>query len=116
MNCRNSEAKIEEWLTHQIRELGGISYKFTSPGNPGVPDRIYILPGGIVWFVELKTEIGRLANIQKWQGKRIREHGCNYAVVKGMKEAQEFVRMVEEVMTHEIHTTCVSAVRHPEDA
>lgn len=85
------ESRIEEWLNGQIKALGGISYKFVSPMNPGVPDRIYLLPGGTVWFVELKTEIGRLANLQKYQGRRIREAGCNYRVVKGMEEAREFV-------------------------
>ena len=33
------ENKIEKWLNEQVRKLGGKSYKFTSPGNPGVPDR-----------------------------------------------------------------------------
>ena len=48
----------------------------------------------------LKTEIGRLANIQKWQGKRIREAGCRYRVVKGMDQAREFVEeLKDEVRT-----------------
>ena len=103
MSSRKSsqpEAKIEAWLNERVKELGGISYKFVSPMNPGVPDRIYLFPGGRVYFVELKTEIGRLANIQKWQGKRIRETGCRYRVVKGMAQAREFV----EELKNEIHT------------
>lgn len=90
------ESKIEEWLNGQIKELGGISYKFVSPMNPGVPDRIYLMPGGEVWFVELKTEIGRLASIQKWQGKRIRAMGCRYRVIKGMQQARDFVEELKE--------------------
>ena len=85
------ESQIEKWLNGKIKELGGISFKFTSPGNPGVPDRIYIFPEGAVYFVELKTEIGRLANIQKWQGKRLQEMGCRYRVIRGMEQAKEFV-------------------------
>ena len=60
------EKEIEAWLNKKIKELGGLSFKFVSPNNPGVPDRIYILPGGRVYFVELKTEIGQMSNIQKW--------------------------------------------------
>lgn len=45
----NNEAKIENWLNDRVKELGGLSYKFTSPpDNPGVPDRIYIFPNGLV--------------------------------------------------------------------
>lgn len=101
MSSRISEAKIEQWLNEQIRSMGGVSYKFVSPNNPGVPDRIYLLPGGVVWFVELKTEIGRLANLQKWQGRRIREMGCRYRVIHGMEEARAFVK---EVMADEVPT------------
>lgn len=94
------ESRIESWLNDKIKALGGISYKFISPMNPGVPDRIYLMPGGQVWFVELKTEIGRLANLQKWQGERIRNIGCRYRVIKGMTQAREFV----EELKNEIHS------------
>lgn len=110
MNSRKSEAKIEEWLNGRIKAIGGISYKFVSPGNPGVPDRIYLMPDGRVYFVELKTEIGRLANIQKWQGRRIREMGCRYYVIKGMQQAEDFIREV----TDEVRAARLSDVRDPE--
>ena len=49
------ERDIEKWLRQKIEQMGGIALKFTSPGNDGVPDRIAVLPGGQVWFIELKT-------------------------------------------------------------
>ena len=96
MSSRRSESGIESWLNERMKELSGISYKFVSPGNPGVPDRIYILPGGVVYFVELKTETGRLASIQKWQGERICRMGCRYRVIRGMDEARDFVKEARE--------------------
>jgi hypothetical protein len=45
--------------------MGGITYKFTSPGRKGVADRIACLPDGSTWFVELKTKGGRLSPLQK---------------------------------------------------
>ncbi len=94
------EAKIEEWLVKQIKELGGIADKFVSPANPGVPDRLIVMPGGKVYFVELKTEIGRLSNIQKWQRDRYRERGAEVRIVKGMDQAKEFIKELKnEVLT-----------------
>lgn len=104
MKCRTTEARIEEWLNDKVRELGGRSYKFVSPGNPGVPDRIYIMPGGIVYFVELKTEIGRLAKIQEWQGGKIREMGCRYYVIKGMDQARAFLEILRGGGDGEVRT------------
>ena len=83
------EKELENWLSWKVHVLGGMAYKFVSPGNPGVPDRIYILPDGEVWFVELKTEAGSLSRIQQYQGERLKRNGCNYRVIRGRKEAEE---------------------------
>ena len=90
------EKDIEAWLNRKIKELGGLSFKFVSPCNPGVPDRIYIFPGGKVYFVELKTEIGRMSNIQKWQRERLLQMGCHFYLVKGMEQAREFIKTLRQ--------------------
>ena len=95
------ESTIEARLAREVRKLGGLCYKVTSPGAPGVPDRIIILPGGLVVFVELKTEIGRLAKIQKWQIEELRKRGANVRVLKGMDQVLAFL---EEVKTNAVCT------------
>ena len=91
-----SEKEIERRMTEQIKKRGGLSYKFISPNAPGVPDRIVITPQGDVWFVELKTEIGRMANIQKWQKSELEKRHANVRVLRGWEEAKQFI---EEVFT-----------------
>lgn len=86
------EKDIENWMTKQVTSMGGLSLKFVSPGNPGVPDRIYIFPGGKVYFVELKKELGKLSGVQKWQRERFQKMGCRFYVVKGMESAREFIK------------------------
>ena len=85
-----------------VRSRGGLCYKFVSPSNPGVPDRIVITPGGRTIYVELKTEIGRLANIQRWQLDEMRKRGADVRVLKGLEEVKAFV---EEVMPNEVRPT-----------
>ena len=96
------ESAIEARLVREVKKRGGLCYKFTSPGNPGVPDRIVILPGGTTVYVELKTEIGRLAKIQKWQIEELRKRGVDVRVLKGMDQVMNFL---EEVMPNEVHPT-----------
>lgn len=88
------EATIEARLVREVRKLGGLCYKFTSPGNPGVPDRIVILPDGRTIFIELKTEIGRLAKIQQWQLDEMRKRGADVRVLKGLDQVMEFLAEV----------------------
>ena len=48
------ESTFERKLCEYIKSLGGKAYKWVSPGAPGVPDRIAILPGGRIIFIEVK--------------------------------------------------------------
>ena len=49
------EKTIEKKLVIAIKDMGGIAPKFMSPGLDGMPDRIVLLPGGRMGFVEVKA-------------------------------------------------------------
>lgn len=49
------EKKIEAYFCKRVREAGGLTRKFVSPGVRGVPDRIVGFPKGVFAFVELKA-------------------------------------------------------------
>ncbi len=88
------ESRIESRLVRMVRDRGGLCYKFVSPGNPGVPDRIVITPAGRTVYVELKTEVGRLAAIQKWQHEEMRKRGADVRTLKGLDQVKAFVEEV----------------------
>ena len=46
------EREVEKKLVDGVRRMGGRAYKFVSPGNDGVPDRIVVLPDTAPMFVE----------------------------------------------------------------
>jgi len=92
------ERDVEKWLRKEIEKMGGLAFKWTSPGNDGVPDRIVILPGGRVHFVELKTDGGKPRPVQVWQLGRLRHLGCNAEVIRGMDEAREFIEEVRDAI------------------
>lgn len=49
------EKTIEAYLRDEVKKIGGKAYKFVSPGNNGVPDRLVCFPGGKAVFAELKA-------------------------------------------------------------
>lgn len=85
------ESAVEAKLVRGVKALGGIAYKFTSPGTAGVPDRIVVLPGGRVIFAELKTDSGRLSPGQRAQLDRLRALGAEAVVVRGPSGVVEFL-------------------------
>lgn len=78
--------------------MGCLTYKFTSPGNVGVPDRIVVLPDGSVIFVELKTDVGVLSKAQELQIARLRSNNAVVTVVKGMAGADDFCDTVRYII------------------
>lgn len=82
------EKEIERRMVQTVKDRGGLCYKFVSPGNPGVPDRIIITPDGRVIFVELKTEIGRPAKIQKWQISEMQKRGADVRIARGWPDVK----------------------------
>ena len=83
------EKDIEKVLTSEVRKIGGRAYKFVSPGNDGVPDRLVIFPCGQTVFVELKTGTGKLSELQKVQCMRLRVLKQKVRVTYGVLEVAD---------------------------
>ncbi|WP_414733863.1 VRR-NUC domain-containing protein [Acetobacterium carbinolicum] len=49
------EKEIEKKFALEVKKMGGICLKFVSPGLDGMPDRLVLLPGGRLAFVEVKA-------------------------------------------------------------
>ena len=89
------EKDIEKILVNEVKKLGGRAYKWVSPGNDGVPDRIVILPGLRPVFVELKTEKGRLSAIQRVQIERLKKMKQDVSVLYGEPQVRDFLEDCE---------------------
>lgn len=72
------ERDIERYFVKRVEALGGVAYKFSSPSHRGVADRVVCLPGGRVWFVELKAPAGRLSPLQRVFASDMAALGQNY--------------------------------------
>ena len=68
------ESVIEGRLRQEAKKRGGMALKFVSPGMNGVPDRIVLMPGGKMAFVELKApgKVPRVLHEERiWQLRRL---------------------------------------------
>jgi len=93
-----SEKVTEKYLCQQVAKLGGIAYKFTSPSRRNVPDRICILPKGIIVFVELKSEPKKPTPAQEREMLRLQQLGCfiDWANTKAM--VNEIIQRMKEAI------------------
>jgi len=69
------EKIIESKLVKAVKEKGGIAPKFVSPGLDGVPDRLVLLPGGKIAFIELKATGKKLRPLQVRRKRQLEKLG-----------------------------------------
>ena len=80
------EREIERKLAEAVRKTGGLALKFVSPGWSGAPDRIVLLPGGKIGFVEVKAPGKKPRPLQIWRKKQLEALGFKVFVLDGLEQ------------------------------
>jgi len=92
------EREVETYLRDQVKALGGVAFKFVSPGNDGVPDRLVCLPGEIMIFVELKAPGKKPTPLQERQIERLDRLGFTTFVLDSKEAVDQFIRTCRGVL------------------
>ena len=87
------EREIEAYLVRRVAQRGGKAYKFVSPGNAGVPDRLVVMPGGEMFFVELKATGEKPRPLQVAQIRKLETLGCQVYVVDSKEGVDEVMAL-----------------------
>ncbi len=87
------ENLIETRLISRVLEEGGITRKVQWVGRRGAPDRVVLLPGGVIIWVECKSpEWGKLEDHQEREIERLRRMGQRVEVVDTYEKIEELFR------------------------
>jgi hypothetical protein len=87
------EKDIEEYLVRQARKIKALCYKFTAPGRRSVPDRILLIPGGRMCFVECKRPGGKPTPLQQQEHEKLRERGFRVYLVDTWAEVDRVIAL-----------------------
>ncbi len=87
------ERLLEQLLRRQAKKQNILVCKFVSPANRGVPDNIAIWPNGKLDFVELKTETGKLSELQKYWIKRLTDMHQDCYVLYGASDVADYLSL-----------------------
>ena len=86
------EKILEKKLSIEIEKLGGWSLKLLSTHVTGLPDRMCLLPGGRVFFAEVKTTKEKPKRIQIWVHNKIRALGFRVEIIDQSEKIKELIR------------------------
>lgn len=97
--CCANEKYIEQKLVRSVKAKGGCCPKFVSPGTDGMPDRIVLMPGGRIGFVEVKAPGKRPRPLQVKRHDKLRALGFPVFVLDDLEPIPEIIREVEKWST-----------------
>lgn len=90
-----NEKLIEKKLKEAVRRLGGKALKFSSPYETGYPDRIVLMPGGGVYWAELKTTGKKATGKQLLKQSELRALGFVSEVIDSEASLKNFLELIE---------------------
>lgn len=96
------EKDIEQTLTREVKRRGGLSIKV---GNDGLPDRLILLPGGVVFFAEVKRSDGRTSKLQDIWIARIERLGFKVYVPKTKEEVNAMFKKGGDALSYSKRTS-----------
>lgn len=88
------EKTIEAKLVQAVRTKGGFAQKFTSPGLDGVPDRLVLLPGGRIAFIELKAPGKTLRPLQVRRKRQLEALGFSVYCIDGVEQIESVLQQI----------------------
>lgn len=92
------ERKLEYRLRDLVKALGGLALKLIASGFTGLPDRLVLMPGGYIYFVELKNgSRGVLSARQLVVHKILERLGFKVWIVKNEETLQEFLKHISVI-------------------
>jgi hypothetical protein len=80
------ESSAERRLHTLVVSVGGLCWKLLPSSAKGIPDRLVMLPGGKIWFIELKRATGRPSKAQCVVRAKLEALGCKAAFLYGSAE------------------------------
>jgi hypothetical protein len=91
MNRTPLEKEIEKKIGDYSKKRGCLYYKFVSPANRAVPDRIIITPGGVTGYLEIKRGGCKPTPLQMKELTKIKEKKCHVGWVDDVEKGQKFI-------------------------
>lgn len=86
------EGKIQKYAKERFEAIGGLVRKMAFEGRRAATDLLVILPGGIIWFVEVKKdENTKPYPHQLREHERMRKRGANVFVVGSFKQVDDLI-------------------------
>lgn len=92
--AKMNEKYIEKKLRERVSDIGGLALKFTSAFYTGMPDRLVLMPGMKMYWVEVKSTGKKLSANQVASKRRLEVLGFEVYVIDDSEKLQDFLKLI----------------------
>ena len=89
------EKVIEQYFVAEVKKLGGIALKLNSTSMKGLPDRLILLPNGVLFFAELKATGKKARHLQRFIHQKLQKLGFIVYVIDSKAQVKKIVKDLE---------------------
>ena len=93
----DSEKLVERTLVDLIKKEKGLCIKLSSQHFIGLPDRLCLLPGAKIIFVELKTTKQKPRKIQAYVHDKLRKLGFRVEVIDSVQGTKDLINQLKNL-------------------
>ena len=86
------EKLLEQKLCKEVKNFGGLALKFVSPGFNGMPDRILLMHGGRLSFVEVKAPGEKARRLQLSRHRLLKRMGFKVFILDGEEQIPKIIK------------------------
>ena len=91
-----SEKTLEARLRREVNDRGGMAIKLLSQLHRGLPDRLVLMPGEHVYFVETKSTGEKPTRLQKHCHNQLRKLGFDVWVIDNTESLDRFLSWLDD--------------------
>lgn len=95
------ERRLEAHFRREVKKLHGRVHKLIGTKR-GMPDRLVLLPCGLIYLVELKREGGKLSKLQQEWHTQANQLGTDVVVLEGRTEIDAWIAEQRRVIGLEV--------------
>ena len=88
------EKQIERYFCSKVKRLGGLAVKLSPAGTAGMPDRLVLLPGRRIAFVEFKAPGKKPRPLQQKRINELQKLGFRAVCLDSYRKVNAFLEAV----------------------
>ena len=91
------ENTLEKYVIKKAKEKNFLVFKLNNPASDGYPDRLFVTPTGIHFYIEFKRRGKNLRPLQAYRFKQLEDHKCHVYMIDNKEDGTDVLEHYERM-------------------